>query len=229
MDKFSVVIPWRDDGTIERVNNFDWIMSRWESIFGDNVWLHVGDSGDEIFSRSKTRNLLASQSESDVIVFADADTIPNPLYITQAVEKVRESSAWCIAYGEKRYYNLTEEASLKILSMNPASVLMEPPVSWCEHRLTSWAGMIAVSRDAFKSVGGYDERFIGWGHEDVALRLKLDNECGQHTRVDGGYVMHLWHPRAEADFGSVHELRNRKIFESDYRKRYNWRDERHKR
>ena len=49
-----------------------------------------------------------------------------------------------------------------------------------------------------RTVGGFDERFAGWGSEDKELVTRLMN-AGIY-RKDGRYgtgVMHLWHPVAD--------------------------------
>ena len=37
----------------------------------------------------------------------------------------------------------------------------------------SMTGLLVVHREAFERVGGFDEGFVGWGGEDIELRLRL--------------------------------------------------------
>lgn len=224
MVPFDVVIPWRsDDGPRQKI--FDWVLERWVMAYGDDtVMIAYGDSGGYPFSRSRTRNELADRTKNDVIVFADADTPPIRAFVDEAVEKAYASHGWCIAYDEGEYYNLDADVTARYLDLSPMTDIVKP--STYEHKLTSWAGMIAVHRDAFQKTGGYDERFVGWGHEDVAFRLALDNDVAPHERVNGGYVVHLWHPRQEATFDTEVELANRELFNREYKDKYSWRDER---
>lgn len=226
MADFTLVMPWWDNECSIRRANFDWIMSRWEHFFGGKANLAVGCSNEFPLERSVQRNELAKRYEDDVIVFADADTVFDPGLVSKSVDKCKSGDLWVIPYGEKRYHVLTQSASIRVLSRSPSSEVGEPPRSDCEAQVTSWAGCVVVPRVAWESVGGYDERFTGWGHEDVAFRLALDYQWRKHDRIHGGYVMHLWHPRNEADFGSADELRNRKLFEQEYVKKFKWRDER---
>jgi predicted glycosyltransferase involved in capsule biosynthesis len=65
-------------------------------------------------------------------------------------------------------------------------------------------------------VGGYDERFIGWGWEDLAFSCSLGALCGELTRTAGSLV-HLYHEHPhEANFGQPNEPQNRALYERYY-------------
>jgi hypothetical protein len=62
-----------------------------------------------------------------------------------------------------------------------------------------WHGIrscnLAVWRDDFLAVNGFDEQFSGWGHEDADLVLRLHEHglrrCNGFLATE---VFHLWHP-----------------------------------
>lgn len=55
---------------------------------------------------------------------------------------------------------------------------------------------MAVNRDEFISIGGYDEDFIGIGYDDNDLiNRMLANGCGYYQT--GGKTIHLYHPRQD--------------------------------
>jgi hypothetical protein len=58
----------------------------------------------------------------------------------------------------------------------------------------SWSCAIAIRRDAWDQLGGFDERFRGWGWEDMAFQSAACSLVG-HERIEGD-VFHLWHPRS---------------------------------
>jgi len=220
---FTVVIPWRTDGG-SRQRIHDWVFERWSLVYPTTAII-VADSGDETFSRGASRNVGVEQSSTSVVVLADSDTVPIKAFVDAAVATA-ERGTMCFAYDKKRYYNLAEGPTERYLNLSPMTEVTKPLPGEYEHELTSWAGMIAVPRANFDQIGGYDERFVGWGHEDLAFQIKMDAECGPHERVNGGYVVHLWHPRGDATFDTTHELQNRALFKQEYQQKYGWRDPR---
>jgi hypothetical protein len=208
LSDFTAVVPWRAS-TGERQRLWNFCKERWNEY---GVPVIEADSGDEVFSRSKSKNLGVDLAETDVVVIADADTIPVLGFIKEAV-RLAETEAWTLPYGLDRYYNLTERYTAEVLSRDPLYFYQEPVEGLWDFKLTSWAGMVTLRKELFV---GYDERFVGWGWEDNAWAAMMYKEHGvPPTRVNG-WVAHLWHTRGE-DFGTDHELANRDIFNSSYR------------
>lgn len=184
----SCIIPFRSDDPI-REELFEITLGRIMTYFPD--WeIFIGDNEGE-FSRSKARNSGASFAQGDTLVFCDADTIWNPDYLLAA--EILADNGWALPYT--MYYNLTEDATEAILRCDTFDLLMEPEPEEYEHALDYViSGTVVVPRKAFEEVGGYDERFIGWGYEDDAFATALTSLYGPPERVDGGFVCHLWHP-----------------------------------
>jgi predicted glycosyltransferase involved in capsule biosynthesis len=70
-------------------------------------------------------------------------------------------------------------------------------------------------RSDYEAVDGFDEAFIGWGHEDADLVLRLQN-CGL-VRKNGFFsteVYHLWHPEASRHDESLNAQRVRERMQS---------------
>lgn len=55
-------------------------------------------------------------------------------------------------------------------------------------------GSIAVRRDVYDAIGGFDEDFVGWGGEDVEFLDRLKSR----RMYPGSFApgIHLWHPSA---------------------------------
>jgi predicted glycosyltransferase involved in capsule biosynthesis len=56
--------------------------------------------------------------------------------------------------------------------------------------------MLAVPRKLWDEVGGFDERFVGWGGEDNAFWHACTVISGAEPARVPGYAYHLWHPAA---------------------------------
>ena len=199
-DRFSLLFGYLgDDGP--RDDLFGWVLRWWKFNF-PQAQVCLGRNFDYPFHRGKARNDAATWAEHDTLIIADADTVPEAQAIREGVRVVSAQEApWVIPYGENEYYNLTEAYTKGFMDLRPEETALPEfrDGDW-DHRLTSWAGALIMTKDAFKVVNGYDERFIGWGGEDNAFQLAMDYMVGPHARVNDGRAAHLWHPRGDASF-----------------------------
>lgn len=133
-----------------------------------------------------------SPAGRDVLVIADADSyVTNPAILADAVELV--------SVGRKQW--VTPHRSVFRLKQAETERLYSDPTRRARVRQvvrTPYIGPIGggitvLSAEAFERVGGIDERFEGWGGEDVAFGWMLETLVGPHTRLAGNLV-HLWHP-----------------------------------
>lgn len=210
--KLSIVVPWFNSQCEWRQKSFAWLLSRYAGLLGDYELVY-GDP-DRNQNRAAARNALVAQTDGDLLLIADADTVFQFDQIVRGVNAIVGSGAsWVIPYDEERYYNLTADETALVWRSPTDAGVPEPsdPRQW-DHKITSWAGLLLVPRAAFDAVGGYDERFQGWGFEDNAFRAALDRIVGPFTRTSG-YALHLWHPAPEDQcFGQPHIHENRDLF-----------------
>lgn len=98
---------------------------------------------------------------------------------------------------------LTEDATERVLDSDPCHPLTFPsPPLPCDVQDTVGSGhghrfgaMVQIMpREAFEFVGGMDERFRGWGGEDVSFLRALDTLWAKHKNTPN-QVLHLWHPK----------------------------------
>ena len=205
----SVLIPYREDGG-RRDQIFDWILDRYAALLPDAEICIGMDRKNHEFSRSAARNDAYEQANYWYLLVADADTIPEPEAIAHGINMLRDGSPWVIPYSI--YYNLGEAKSNEILQSEPESAIVFEADD-CEHIINSTAGMLLMERSAWEEVGGYDERFIGWGYEDNAFQLALDTLRGPHDRVSFGRGIHLWHPAPEINrFNQPMIQHNRELY-----------------
>lgn len=206
----SVLFPYRgDDGPRDVL--FAWVLRWWRTHF-PQAEICVGRNFYTPFNRGAARNDAFEQSSGLVVIVADADTVPTVVGVRAAIADVVEARCWSIPYAEERYYNLTEAATQHVLQEYRDSI-PEPGPGDYDHKITSWAGCLVIPREAWLKVGGYDERFVGWGYEDNAFMVKLDRLWGPHRREDS-YCCHLWHPTPPGTtFDQPEIARNRGIYQ----------------
>jgi GT2 family glycosyltransferase len=68
-------------------------------------------------------------------------------------------------------------------------------------RAFSWKSIrscnMGVWRSDFERVDGFDESFVGWGHEDADLVLRLHNSgVARKNGFCATEIFHLWHKEA---------------------------------
>lgn len=186
----SLIIPFATADP-RRQMIFDWVYDRWHSMFPDWEIVVAGGSLED-FNRSRARNRAFEFATGDLIVVSDADTITTPDNIRQAVSLVENGRPWVIAHNT--YYSLTETFTNWLLEKDP-SVDIANVCPWDSNwRMVnkSEAGVLVMPRAAYEAVGGYDERFKGWGWEDSAFAQRMNRVCGHYLRTSGP-VLHLWH------------------------------------
>jgi glycosyltransferase involved in cell wall biosynthesis len=116
------------------------------------------------------RNLAAKTAKGDILLFVDADVVVKPDTITKvagAFAERQEISALFGSYddepGEKNFLSQYKNLQHHFVHQNS-----NPEAS------TFWAGLGAVRRDVFLSVGGFDcERFAIPSIEDIELGVRL--------------------------------------------------------
>lgn len=97
---------------------------------------------------AKARNLGSKAVNTDYVCFLDADTILMPGFI-ETVKSMLEPKAMVIA-----------------------------PRDFKNHDVLNLGGFVCCHMPDFRSIGGYDETFIGFAHEDADLRVRLCLDAG---------------------------------------------------
>lgn len=158
----------------------------------------------ETFNHPQAINRAAAQTDASVIVMVDADTICPPHVLEDMVRRVHRGVApWALT---THYTQLTLRQTEHLMALGRWKG--EPEWVGVENFYT---GVVAIDHAAFDRIGGYDERFRGWGADDGAFTHAMVTMNGPPTRVFG-HCTHLWHPRDEEMHehqGFQHELLRR--------------------
>jgi predicted glycosyltransferase involved in capsule biosynthesis len=179
-----------------------------ESI-SDKVDSHIKvDTNGDLFNRSLLLNKGFNSSQtnfcSDYIIFADGDCL-----IEESILKNIENyyqyfdKYFTIPYNDKIFY-LSKEETEKVIYNNEGNT-GDNITRNLEYVTAGSGGTIILSAKNYYRVGGFDERFKGWGVEDNAFHNKCLSLGLSIYRLEGELV-HLNHSSS---------LRNMKNYENN--------------
>lgn len=171
---------------------------------------------DQGFRAASARNLAVAHSRSPYIIFLDGDCIVPPDFIERHLRLAEPG--WFVA-GNRIL--LSNELTRQTLAHQESVAdwplwqwawqtwrgrcnrwlprLYLPGQFWRKQRPARWQQArtcnLALWREDFEQVNGFDETYNGWGHEDADLAIRLIRHGVFHK--EGRFataVFHLWHP-----------------------------------
>ncbi len=184
-----------------------------QSLNVNHVW-----HPDVGFTASRIRNRGVSVSRGEYIIFMDGDCVPEVDFIARHRLLAQHG---CFVNGSRVL--LSPDLSRRVLN-GSENICGRSPWYWMLRRLQghaskltgllrlpdwpmrldrefSWKGIrscnMGVWRADFERVDGFDESFVGWGHEDADLVLRLHNSgVARKNGFCSTEVFHLWHKEA---------------------------------
>ena len=181
------------------------------------------------FTAARARNQGVINSSGDYIILLDGDCVPKEDFILQHLFLKRPG---CFINGSRVLLN--ENLTKKVIEwpetigLSSSYWLMQkitgqankwiPTVMRIPHQcrrgsaVFHWKGIrscnFSLWREDFDKVNGFDETFVGWGHEDADFVWRL-HQAGCR-RINGFWateVLHLWHKEASRDRESANARR----------------------
>jgi GT2 family glycosyltransferase len=134
----------------------------------------AGPSGPAV-----ARNRASRVAGGEILVFVDADVVAEPGALSGMVTVLEQDAAIAAIFGA---YDLTPSqpnfmSQYKNLSHACVHESGNPEAA------TFWAGLGAMRADAFRAVGGFDERFARPSVEDIDLGYRV-RRAGYRIRLD---------------------------------------------
>lgn len=168
------------------------------------------------FTLARARNLGVSASLGNYLVFMDGDCVPETDFVRRH-RQLREAGCFvngsrvllsaalteAVLAGRAQVYGQTSAfwwARWWAKDANKLTALMRlPDGAWRKKPGFRWHGIrgcnMGVWRADFEAVNGFDESFVGWGHEDADFVLRLHNHgVVRKNGFCATEVYHLWHP-----------------------------------
>lgn len=196
MPDFSILIP-HNAGDPHRERITAWNAARWRAHCPQAEVL-VGGVEAEPPNRSANRNFLAAQATTDLLVFMDADVTTRTRDLGKAVELARATGG-LVKFRRAAWVEQAE--TLRLLDADPAAALGFQTEGLAIRKGLLMGFAYVLRRDVFDQIGRWDERFVGWGEEDIAFTLAAET-LASLERVNAP-AYHLWHPRNKAE-GAEH-------------------------
>jgi Glycosyl transferase family 21 len=129
---------------------------------------------------AQARNIGAERASADVLVFVDSDVEVHPDAFVRIREAFTADEALVAVFGSydddpERHGLISDFRNLLHHHVHTTSA---GPAT------TFWAGLGAIRRDAFTSIGGFNEElFPNSSIEDIELGMRVRRECGR-IRLD---------------------------------------------
>jgi len=179
---------------------------------------------DDGFRLAASRNRAARDCKADLLLFVDGDCL---LRTGVVAEHRRLAEPGCAVAGNRILLSPRLTQAVEQGRVDPVNWKMQdwmkarlkgdverlwplvtlPGQGWRRLRPTHWLQMrgcnMAVFREDFERINGFEERICGWGFEDSDLAIRLINAgIGVKSGRFATAVLHLWHqerPRDDAD------------------------------
>ena len=150
-------------------------------------YVHAPVSSPETpYIRSLAFNVGARLAAAPLLVFHDDDMLVPAEYAAEIL-RCRNQGYEVINLKRFIFYLAKRDGPGGLFAWDEQGLPMDAVIENLEA-----GGSVAITREAFEAIGGFDEDFVGWGGEDV--------EFWQRARTrrvwNFGYLplVHLWHP-----------------------------------
>jgi hypothetical protein len=128
--------------------------------------------GDTFYKTRLFNHVVATNPES-VLFFLDVDVLVDPKAYHSAYVNLKENSAdVCLLYTRKNPDFLYVDVEPGVLAEIPVGDWMPTLSTLSGITAPCEGGIVAIRRDAFQYIGGFNERFIGYGLEDSEIILR---------------------------------------------------------
>lgn len=221
MTRTVFLVPRRADyGPRDEI--WAWCRARWQQLY-PGIPVYEGHHDRGPFNRSAAINLAAEIADRDgpwdMAIVIDSDVFLRASQVNAALE--RAAATGRVTWAHRRWRGIREDWTKRIVAdlrdFGPEVDRDDMDILVERTNPISWSCCIVIPRPVWDDLGGFDERFEGWGFEDMAFQSIVTALYG-HERIAGD-VYHLWHPRSEerivkgqpATTASVEYVRNARI------------------
>lgn len=188
--RLAVVIPWRSSGDPDREANAAHVVDHYQRLdLGPVIVTDDGRSSGH-FNRSAAYNRGLAQTDADVILWVEADTLLPADQITTAAHLAHDAPGIVIPYTERHELDPTQTARVHAGTVDPFTLHGAAAI----YPGGSSIGQAGVtSRHTLDLIGGrWDDGYEGWGYDDNGMLHIFETLAGRTRWVEGKGI-HLWH------------------------------------
>lgn len=164
------------------------------------------------------RNRAAALARHDRLVFLDVDCIPTAACIGRLADELEGQDALLCA--DVRYLGpgnaspgWTEVSLLENGRAHPVRTFPESGVRQESNPGLFWSLAFAIYKPRFEALGGFDERFVGYGGEDTDFGFRAAAAGLPLLFVGGAIACHQYHDSYEPPVQHVADIvRNANVF-----------------
>lgn len=168
------------------------------------------EASEGLFNRSAAINRAAQAAgDFDAAVVIDADVLIDAGQVRAGLGLIERFDR--VVFPFRVYRSLTEIGTSRVMAGWRGD--------WTTASITAYwdsvSCVVMVPRVVWDRVGGFDERFVGWGWEDTAFACATDT-AGGRLRLQGT-LWHLYHPPSPERNHNTREYKASRDLASLYR------------
>lgn len=209
-DGISVIIPYhRDSAAREDCLKLTMLSLKQQTvrpaeviIVGDNPTLseeftHI-DFAQERFCKGALVNKAVFMAKHSSVIILDADIVLAPVIIQRISDALVKGAK--VVHLDSNLFKLSQAATQTLLSTQDTKAIWEQAVrlhgAGTVYR-TFPGGIIGITVEHFKKLGGICTGFVGWGYEDIDFLNKCEADESSFKSVGAETVVHCFHPPAD--------------------------------
>ncbi|WP_199874183.1 galactosyltransferase-related protein [Paraclostridium bifermentans] len=169
-NNLSIIIPFKTDGK-DRERNWNWLKKRYQALMPE-AELCIDDLDVTPYCKSASINNAVRKSNREILLIVDADIIMNVGDLEKAVKEVYDKGI----VAPSRLIKFSENATNKILQSNNFNIDDSLIDINTQVFNSISSGICIIKKEIFKKCGGYDEKFKGWGNEDVVYLITVSKK-----------------------------------------------------
>lgn len=138
------------------------------------------------YCRAAAFNAAVPHACSNALILHDNDMLVPQDYAASVLRLL--ATGFEVANPKRFIFYLSEKHTQQVFG-NAAALADSPPAGIVQN--LEGGGSVAITRQAYEAIGGFDEAFVGWGGEDVEF---WERACTRRVWPYGALPMvHLWH------------------------------------